>query len=97
AGAIRAGDWKLIEFFADGNLELYNLKSDLSESTNLALKNPEKAAELQQKLADWRTSVGAAMPVKNPKYDPSRASQFWNRRTNQPVPERKKTRLDQTN
>ncbi|WP_339676934.1 sulfatase, partial [uncultured Gimesia sp.] len=95
AGAIRAGDWKLIEFFADGNLELYHLKQDLSETTNLAAKNPEKAAELQQKLADWRTSTGAALPVKNPKYDPARASEFWKRRTNQPVLPRKKTRIEQ--
>jgi uncharacterized sulfatase len=59
AGAIRQGHWKLIEFFEDGRLELYNLKSDIGEKNNLATKIPQKAAELQQKLAAWRKSVGA--------------------------------------
>ena len=40
-GAIRRGDWKLLEFFEDGRLELYNLRQDLSESTNLTEKEPK--------------------------------------------------------
>jgi arylsulfatase A-like enzyme len=65
AGAVRSGDWKLIEFFEDGRLELYNLKDDIGEQHNLAAKNPEKVKELQAKLAAWRTSVGAKMPMPN--------------------------------
>ena len=76
AGAVRAGDWKLIEFFEDGRLELYNLADDISESRNLAAKFPEKALELREKLAAWRTSVNAAMPVPNPDYDPARAHEW---------------------
>jgi len=72
AGAIRKGDWKLIEFFEDGRLELYNLKNDIGENQNLAEKMPEKARELQKELADWRKSVNAAMPVPNPDFDPAR-------------------------
>ena len=79
AGAIRQGDWKLIEFYEDGRLELYNLKRDISEKNNLATKLPERAAEMQQKLAAWRKSVGAKMPTPNPDYDPARA-QEWGRR-----------------
>ena len=59
---IRAGDWKLLEFFEDGRLELYNLKDDLSEKNNLAAKMPEKVKELHQKLIAWRTKINAAMP-----------------------------------
>lgn len=59
AGAIRCGDWKLIEYFEDGHVELYNLKDDMSETTDLASKLPDKAAELKKMLADWRKSVGA--------------------------------------
>lgn len=70
-GAIRAGDWKLIEYFEDGTLELYNLKDDLSETTNLAPKMPDKAAELRAKLDAWRKAVGAQMPTPNPNYDPT--------------------------
>ena len=67
-GAVRAGDWKLIEFFEDGRLELYNLGEDLSETRNLAGSHPEKAIELKELLDSWRTEVGAKMPWPNPAY-----------------------------
>jgi arylsulfatase A-like enzyme len=57
-GAIRDGDWKLIEFFDDNKIELYNLADDISEKNNLAGKIPEKAAALQKRLAKWREEVG---------------------------------------
>ena len=57
-GAIRTGDFKLIEFFND-RIELYNLGEDISEKNNLAEKMPRKAAELQKRLAKWRKEVGA--------------------------------------
>lgn len=44
----------MIEFYEDKHLELYNLREDLSETNDLAAKVPEKAAELRQKLGDWR-------------------------------------------
>jgi arylsulfatase A len=80
AGAIRSGDWKLIEFFDDGRLELYHLRDDLGETTNLAETPDEKAKQFRDKLAAWRTSVDARMPTKNPDYDPARAHE-WKRRT----------------
>jgi len=60
--AVRSGDYKLIERFDDGSVELYNLKEDLSERQNLAEKMPDKANELQQKLVRWRKATGAKMP-----------------------------------
>jgi arylsulfatase A-like enzyme len=69
SGAIRAGDYKLIEFFEDGRLELYNLANDIGERHNLALSEPGRAAELHNKLVTWRKSVGAVMPQINPAYD----------------------------
>ncbi len=65
--AVRAGDWKLLEYFEDGHLELYNLKDDLSERHNLAAEKPEKAAELHELLKTWRKEVGAKMPTANKK------------------------------
>ncbi|QDT96977.1 sulfatase [Gimesia aquarii] len=88
AGAIRTGNWKLIEFFADGRRELYNLEQDLSETTNLSAAMPQKAAELQQKLSDWRKTTAAALPQKNPKYDAQRSPEWWSRRNNQPIKNR---------
>ena len=67
-GAIRKGDFKLIEFYEDSHVELYNLKEDISEMKNLAGKMPEKTTELKKLLADWRVSVGAQMPTPNPDY-----------------------------
>lgn len=69
-GAIRDGDWKLIEWFEDNSVELYNIPQDISEKTNLAAQHPEKVAALRAKLAAWRTEVGALMPTPNPDYDP---------------------------
>jgi arylsulfatase A-like enzyme len=66
-GTVRDGDWKLMEFFEDGRLELYNLKDDIGEKANLAAKMPDKAKELRGKLVAWREQVGAKMPTKNKK------------------------------
>ncbi len=57
AGAIRDGDWKLIEFFDTGERELYNLKKDIGEKNNLINEYPKKAEELKAKLSSWRTDV----------------------------------------
>jgi arylsulfatase A-like enzyme len=62
---IRSGDWKLIEYFEDNHLELYNLKNDLGEKNNLAAKNPAKAKELHDKLIAWRKEMKAPMPTPN--------------------------------
>jgi arylsulfatase A-like enzyme len=63
AGAVHSGDWKLMEFFEDGRLELYNLREDIGETKNLAAAQPEKAQELRAKLVAWRKETGAAMPT----------------------------------
>ncbi|MEN6479321.1 MAG: sulfatase [Anaerolineales bacterium] len=68
--AVRAGDWKLIEFLEDGRLELYNLREDIAEEQNRAAELPRLTARLQQMLADWRVSVEAEMPLPNPDYVP---------------------------
>lgn len=76
ASAIQKGDWKLIEFFEEGALELYDLKKDVGEQTNLAAREPARAKELQAALAAWRQQISARMPVPNPKHDPARVSEL---------------------
>lgn len=76
AGAVRAADWKLIEFYDDGHVELYNLAEDIGETNNLADAMPEKARELRERLAAWRNEVDAAMPEPNPDHDPARAGEW---------------------
>ena len=72
-GAVRQGDLKLIEFYDDDSLELYNLKDDIGETNNLAEAMPDKVKELRGLLDGWRKSMGAKMPAPNPDYDPERA------------------------
>lgn len=67
-GAVRAGDYKLIEFYEDSHLELYNLTEDVSEKNDLAKSMPDKAAELHRILKNWRQDVNAQMPTPNPDY-----------------------------
>lgn len=62
-GVVRVGAWKLMEFFEDGHLELYNLAEDIGEEQNLADKYPEKAAELHDLLKKWREEIKAPMPT----------------------------------
>jgi len=59
SGAIRAGDWKLIEYFETGKLELFNLADDLGEKNDLSASMPEKTGQLHAKMKAWRKSVGA--------------------------------------
>ncbi len=69
-GAVRKGDFKLIEFYEDWRCELYNIRLDVGEQQNLVLKYPEKTRELRTLLDNWRKSVGAQMPSPNPDYVP---------------------------
>lgn len=62
-GTIQLGPWKLLEFFEDGRLELYNLGDDVGETKNLAEQLPAKVRELRERLDAWRRSVGAPMPT----------------------------------
>jgi arylsulfatase A-like enzyme len=69
SGALRKGDWKLIEFFEDDRRELYDLREDPSETHDQSAKNRAKADELAADLARWRQEVGAKLPTPNPDYD----------------------------
>jgi arylsulfatase A-like enzyme len=69
-GAVRARDWKLIEFYEDNHVELYNLAADVGETKDLASALPERADALRVQLHDWRQSLAAQMPTPNPNYDP---------------------------
>ncbi len=62
AGAIRMGDWKLLEFFEDHRLELYNLREDIGEKKDRARELPEKVQQLHAGLKAWREQVRAPMP-----------------------------------
>jgi arylsulfatase A len=66
--AVREGDWKLIQFYEDDRVELYNLAQDIEEKNDLAKSEPQRAQHLQQVLDAWRKSVDAKMMTPNPQY-----------------------------
>ena len=68
AGAVRIKDYKLIEFYEDNHIELYNLKDDISESKDLSKKYPQIAADMLQSLQEWQNKCGAKMPTINSGY-----------------------------
>ena len=68
AGAVRARDYKLVEVFETGDVELYDLSKDIGEQHNLVGEMPELAAKLKQMLHAWREETGSLMPTPNPDY-----------------------------
>jgi arylsulfatase A-like enzyme len=75
SGAIRQGDWKLIEFYDTGELEMYNISNDVGERRNLAQAMPPRAAELRELLGEWRESGGFEVPESCRDYSPNKF--FW--------------------
>lgn len=73
--AMIESDWKLIEFHEDQRLELYHLRTDPGEKTNLARRNSVQARKMWQKMKKWREANGAVLPVANPAFDPQKADQ----------------------
>lgn len=70
ACSVRQGDYKLIEYFEDWHVELYNLRRDRAEKHNLAAAEPARADELRRRLHAWRDEVEALIPKPNPNYIP---------------------------
>ena len=68
-GAVRAGDFKLLEYFENNTVQLFNVRDDIGEQYDLASTNPEKVAELRTMLHEWRKNVSARMMPPNPNYD----------------------------
>ena len=68
--AVRLNNWKFYYFYEDGHTELYDLKKDLSEKTDIATRFPEKAMECNQLLQNWLKEINAQIPTININYDP---------------------------
>ena len=62
-GAIRKGNWKLVEYFEDDSAELFNLAQDPGETTDLSQSNLAMAMALKAELRQWREEMGARMPT----------------------------------
>jgi uncharacterized sulfatase len=69
ASAVREGDLKLIYFYDEDRLELYNLSNDVGEKVNLASIRSDEAQRLKKKLDDWLQQTKADLPTINPDFD----------------------------
>jgi len=58
-GAIRSGDWKLIERFEDGAVSLYDIQKDPGEKTDLSTEESQRTREMREKLHAWYRETGA--------------------------------------
>lgn len=67
-GAMREGRWKLVEWYENSRVELFDLQTDPGEKRDLSPDEPAVAARMLGALRTWRTEVGAKMPVPNPDY-----------------------------
>lgn len=76
ATAIRSGKWKLIEFYEEKKVELYDLSADVGEYKNLVSKYPEEAEKLQKRIHEWRKEVNAAEPTPNPNFNPFESQNY---------------------
>jgi arylsulfatase A-like enzyme len=76
---IRKGNWKLIHYFEDDHEELYNLKKDPSETTDVIAKNSELASQLSKELFDYLHKVGARFPAKDPDYNADMEKEYLNK------------------
>ena len=72
SAAIRSGNYKLIEFFEDKHVELYDVAHDISEQNDLSNARPDLVKLLRDKLHVWSNSVKAQMPSANPDYIPEK-------------------------
>lgn len=70
SGAIRSGAYKLVQYFATEEVELYDLSRDRREQNDLSGQRPALTDSLRTQLQSWRDRVDAQMPEKNPNYEP---------------------------
>ncbi len=73
---IREGDWKLIHYYEDDHEELYNLKADLGETTDVSNDNPELVKQMSKKLFDMLDEMGARFPTKDPTWTAEREKAY---------------------
>lgn len=79
ASVIRSGDFKLIEFFDENRLELYDVKTDKEERNNLAAQMPDKVSAMQAELSAWRNAKGAKAKgrINKKKMQKSKKQNVW--------------------
>jgi arylsulfatase A-like enzyme len=78
--AIRLGNLKLLKFYEDDSVKLFDLETDLGERNDLATQRPADAMRLRGRLETYLADVDAQRPTINPQYDPTRPASPGRRR-----------------
>lgn len=91
---IRKGDWKLIHYYEDGRDELYNLKTDLSETSDVSGNHQKLVSQLHKELFDYLKSVGARFPEKDPEYSAEAERTYLDGIVKNRLPQLEKQRLN---
>lgn len=90
---IREGDWKLIHYYEDGRQELYNLSTDISETADVALDNPEQVKNLSEHLFTYLHEVGARFPIKDLEYNAELEKKYFENVVKKRWPQLEKQRM----
>ena len=77
SGAMREGNWMLVEYYDQEKPELYNLAADINEKNDIATQRPELVARMSAALDAWRKSVGAQANTPNPQFDPAKYRELY--------------------
>ena len=91
---IRLGEWKLIHYYEDGHEELYNLKNDLEEITNVAKANLDLVKQLSEKLFVMLNEMGACFPTKDPEWTAEKEKEYLERIVNERWPRLEQQRMN---
>jgi arylsulfatase A-like enzyme len=90
---IRLGKWKLIHYYEDGREELYNLETDVEETTDLADENSELVAGLSEQLFEMLNEMGARYPERDPEWTKEAEEEYLERIVNQRLPQLENQRM----
>jgi arylsulfatase A-like enzyme len=77
SGAVRDGNWMLVEYYDAEKAELYDLSEDPGESRDLAARNPDRVIRMRAALAGWRKSVKAQENRPNPSFSPEKYRELY--------------------
>jgi arylsulfatase A-like enzyme len=77
SGAVRDGDWMMIEYYDEQKAELYDLRNDMRERQDLAASQPERVGRMRAALAAWRREVNAQGNTPNPDFDPAQYRRLY--------------------
>ncbi|WP_282036816.1 sulfatase [Saccharicrinis aurantiacus] len=94
ASMVRQGNWKLLYFWDDQHIELYNLAEDIGENNDLSKQNTELTEQLKAQLFGWLESVHAKYPKADPQYDDAKRKAYVKRRMRNTKANLEKQRTD---